>query len=272
MIELTSGTTRLELDPDHGGAVVALRVGEVDVLRPGRGGDDPLASSGFALLPWCNRIGGARFSFDDRRVELEPTEGHTPHALHGHGWLSAWDASEVGSDKAVLEFEHPADAWPWRYRARQTITVEPGRAEFRLELTNFSDTAMPGAIGWHPYFERPARLSATVDGEWVPGPDLLPERWEERPGFRSADVDGIVVDSTFTGWDGRAIIEHSQGRIEVASDLDLIHIFAPAGKGFFCIEPVGAGPDAPNHPERGMAEIQPGMTLAGWMRIGFSDH
>ncbi|MDH5521587.1 MAG: aldose 1-epimerase, partial [Acidimicrobiia bacterium] len=74
-------------------------------------------------------------------------------------------------------------------------------------------------------------------------------------------------DTTFTGWDGRAFIETHGARIAVQSDLPNLHVYSPTGRGFFCLEPVGAAPDALNQPERGGEIVPPGQLASASMRI-----
>jgi aldose 1-epimerase len=271
VITLSVGDTTVVIAPEQGSSVQRFIVGAVDVLRPGRPDlDSPLEMSSFPLVPWCNRIVDGHFEWDGRQLDLggTPLVGE-PHALHGHGWLWRWDVVESGEDSAVLEYLHPAGRWPWRYRARHEFTVEEGRLSQTISVENISDTAMPLLLGFHPYFERPGRLTANIDGMWT-GEDVVPERWEEHEPFRSTDIDRTEYDNTFTHWDGRALIEIPGGRVEMWSDLPLMHLFTPPGRGFFCVEPVEAVPGALNFGSRGSRLLEPGHTGSASMRIAFT--
>lgn len=268
MITLASGDTTLVVLPELGATIQRFRVDGVDVLRVGRPDlGDPLEMSSFPLVPWCNRIEHGRFEWNGRLVDV----GGTPlvgedHGLHGHGWLWKWDVAERHDDRLVVEYLHPAGRWPWRYRARQELQVEDRRLTAILSVTNLSDTVMPTALGFHPYFERPARLTANVDGMWT-GEDIIPDHWEEHDSFRGVQVDRTEFDNTFTGWDGRAFIDIQAGRVELSSDLPFLHLFTPPGRGFFCAEPTGAAPGALNHGSRGGVEVAPGESLSTTMRL-----
>lgn len=268
MITLESGDTELVVSPQIGGSIISFRVGGADVLRPTPpGAFHPLQTACFPMVPWVNRIAAGRFTHQGRSVRLPaPIEGEL-HALHGHGWLAPWTETEVDDDFAVLACRHVPGHWPWAYEARQTFALEPGRVSLSLSVTNLTDDPMPAGLGFHPYFESPARLSATVDGMWHTDADLIPDRWDATEPFRAHDVDGLSVDNTFTGWDRRAIVEARAGRILVTSDLDYLHIYAPRGRGFFCLEPASAVPDALNHPERGLRLLGPGEDLEAELRI-----
>src|SRR5690606_6293425 len=127
------------------------------------------------------------------------------HGTHGRGWLRRWDVADETERSLTLEFLHPSGAWPWRYRVTETMTIEEGRLSVELAVTNLSDRVMPASFGFHPYFERPRRLAAAIDGVWT-GEGSIPHHWEERREVRSLDVDALETDATYTGWDGRALL------------------------------------------------------------------
>lgn len=264
--KLFAATTSAEVSPDHGGSIIGFEVGGRAILRRGIAGTHPLLYSSFPLVPYCNRIRSGSFRFEDQAVELRPNFDQDPHPLHGDGWLERWDVVAVQDDVIELSLTRPAGEWPWRYRAHQRISVEAGRLSVTLTVENLSERAMPVGLGFHPYFERPARLTATVDGWWT-GDGGLPDRWEERDSLRATDIDRLQVDNTFTGWDGKAIIETPTDRIMLASDLPMLHLYSPKGGNFFCAEPVSSAPDAPNHPERGLSVLQPGTSRSSTMTI-----
>jgi aldose 1-epimerase len=265
---IRAGETALMVTPELGGCVQALRVDGEDVLRPGRPElASPLEMASFPLVPWCNRIAEGVFVWEGRLVDV----GGTPllgeaHGVHGHGWMRRWEVEERSKDRLTLSLLHPAGRWPWRYRARQAMTVEEGRVEQTLTVENLGDEPMPLALGFHPYFGRPARFSATVDGAWVGG-DAIPEGWDDRGSFRNHDVDDIECDTTFTGWDHTVSIHLPGFRVELTSDLPMLHVYTPRGRSFFCLEPVGAAPGALNHPGRGDGVLAPGATGAASMRL-----
>ncbi len=265
-VRLQASTTSAVVSPHHGGSILSFSVAGTQVLRAGADSPDPRTLASFPLVPYCNRVADGVLHWEGDTIEMGPSIPDEPHALHGHGWLGRWQTEEQGSNWVRLGYTHPAGSWPWRYRAEQTVTVEPGRLTVTLGLVNLATKSMPAGIGFHPYFSRPARITATLDGLWR-GEDTLPDRWEEHPGFRAQDVDAIAFDNTFTGWDGRAVVESPEGRIEISSNLAMLHVYVPPGRGMFCLEPVTAAPDALNHPERGAVALAPGETLSGEMTV-----
>lgn len=280
MIRLAGGEWTAELRPDLGGAITALRQGGRNVLRPTHeGATDPLETACFPLTPYANRIAGGRFVFDGREVRLPVLDRFAPHALHGDGWLKRWTTVETQVGRAVLELDGGSDAnWPWAYRARQTVSLSAEGLRVELSLTNASDTPMPAGLGLHPYFPRPkgARLTATTTGVWT-GEDIVPDRLTapaEVADWLGQVVDeaarGRLIDNAYDGWTGRAVLADADGETRVAASTDRLHVYAPEGEAFCCLEPVTHRPDVFNQAapgDGGFLVLAPGESLSLWMTV-----
>jgi aldose 1-epimerase len=265
-LNIASDRATVAISAKHGGSVLRFDVDGRPALRAASGSLDPRHLGCFPIVPFCNRVANGTFEYLGKGVELSPNVAGEPHPLHGHGWLERWHVEAADEHSADLAIVYPAGSWPWRYRATQRLKVEGARLDITLTLTNLSDRPMPAGLGLHPYFERPARLSANLDGLWT-GTGVIPTRWEERGGLRSIDIDSVVTDNTYTGWDGRAIIDSPGRRIALTADTRLLHIYSPPGNGFFCLEPVTAAPDALNHPDRGLVDLPPSASMSITMSI-----
>ena len=281
LVTLRAGETSLQLAPAAGGAVTRYwreRGGVArEWLQPaallGGGTGRPAA---FPLVPYSNRIRGGRFSFRGRTVQLPLNFPPERHSIHGHGWQAAWRAVETKAAEARLEYEHPADAWPWAYRATQRFTLTPERLVVELALTNESGEPMPAGLGWHPYFPRvPA---ATITGEvramWLTDGETMPTTLEPPPPAadlgRGVGADAVALDNCFVGWTGRTTIAWRGigGRLTItaAPPLDCLVVFTPTGRPYFCVEPVSHVTDAFNlaaagRTDTGMRVLEPGDTL-----------
>jgi len=53
------------------------------------------------------------------------------HSIHGHGWQAPWSVAEATAGRAVLDYRHGADAWPFAYRSRQIVTLSADRLTMR---------------------------------------------------------------------------------------------------------------------------------------------
>lgn len=251
------------LKPSLGGAVLWLRHGGRDILRPAPPGEsDVLSTACYPLVPFANRMGRARLRFQEQQVDLMPHPVAIPHALHGLGWQSSWDVVHRAADMILLSHRHQGDLWPWAYRAEQKIQLSRDEAILRLSLTNESHRDMPAGLGLHPFFPKPgnAVFESQVRSVWLTGPDDLPTEktdipaawdWSQGTAIRTAKVDHC-----FAGWSGQARVN----QINMRADTPLIHVFTAPDSNFFCVEPVSHAPNKlPGQPD-GMTVLKPGQT------------
>lgn len=236
----------------------------------------------FPLVPYSSRIRHGRFRFGSREVLLPLNFGAHPHSIHGHGWQCSWMVVTQKAHKVTLHYKHAPDAWPWAYRASQTITLDDNGLSLELSVTNLADSAMPIGLGFHPYFPRAraARLKANVSSFWLMDDDVMPVECVKLPasldlpnGVALADS---VLDNGFEGWDGIARIDWPASGIgldlSASPLLSRLVVYAPAGQDFFCVEPVSHMTDAFNRAAGGAADtgmhvLAPGETLTAWMRL-----
>lgn len=282
ILDLALGAQRLSINPALGGAVLGWRLGDTDLLRPTPVGTaDVLQTASFALVPYANRIACGRFGFGGRMAVLAPNMGDHPHPLHGDGWRGAWQVETAGTGHAEMVFAPTASAWPWRYSARQAIRLEREALVMTLSVTNRDDAPGPFGVGFHPYFPNAgeARLTADVGGVWLADAEVLPERWVAGSPLadwpHGAAVQGPeLIDHCHTSWSGRARIDLGRERpsllLTASEALRCLHIYAPPGEDFFCVEPVSHAPNAVNMAEpaaHGVRVLGPGETLAAEMRL-----
>ncbi len=254
---------RLVLRPRIGGSIAAYfdeHEGEqTHWLRPApHNAISPLQMASFPLVPWCNRIRNGRASFKGRRITLEPNhpaEPHSPHALHGIGWLRPWHVTERSSSSATLRLEVRADAqWPWSFIASQRYALRGDRLECTMGVRNTDTAPMPAALGHHPYFQHlpGTRLQAHTRAMWATDAEVLPVGLEQnqvvehlREGVMLRQLD---LDNNFTGWQRRTRIDWLGRGVELTaqSPLDFFVLYCPPAFDFFCAEPVSQCTDAIN--------------------------
>lgn len=281
MIDLEAGAWRARIAPEIGGAVWSLNHAGRPVLRPTpQGAAAPLETACFPLVPYANRIDQGRFAFDGRRFDVGATPGFEPHALHGVGWRAPWRTEAAGADHAVLALDHPGDKqWPWTFTAEQRFSLDERGLTITLTLVNRAETAAPGGVGLHPYFHRApgARLKLKADRVWMSDETLIPRRlapssdltdWSAGQAIETAPF----VDNAYEGWDGRAEIrDEAGGAVLTAPGVERVHVYAPPGQDFVCMEPVSHRPDALNASEgaaSGLRVLAPGERMNLAMTIG----
>lgn len=279
---LSNGDMRLELDPYAGGAVSALRHGDLDILRtaPPRSGPafDPLAYAAFPMIPFVGRIFQGQADWCGRNLSLPANFPPEDHAIHGHGWKVAWQVVQQSPTAISLIYRHQADAWPWDYRARQDFELRANGIDLRVSLTNQSDTSMPAGLGWHPYFCRAgATLKAPTTHEWHPndetGDSLAREITSDADLSEGLAVEGLNLDTTYSI--ARPTFEMKWPTHAVRMTADPMFAFAtiyvPPDQDYFCVEPVSHVPFAINSSaspkQTGLVALAGGDTLSGTIKL-----
>ncbi len=237
---------RLVVAPYRGGAVRELTWRGRPILRPAGPGasEDPFAAACFPMVPFVNRIARGRFSFAGRSVRLQPNWSEDPHPIHGQGWRARWQVQAETQTSATLRFEGGGDEWPWRYGCEQRFRLLPDGLSIELAIENLSDAPMPAMLGLHPYFPQAAeaRLQAQLPSVWMTDTAALPVEEAKTPADWRFEprrsVQSVPLDHCFCGWDGQASIEWPDRAISLrATHCPFLHVYAPAGRNFFCIEP-----------------------------------
>jgi aldose 1-epimerase len=244
---------RLALAPRLGGSIREFKLHGEDVLRPAPAAavDDPFQMACFPMVPFVNRVAHGRFAFNGRTVRLPPNWSGDPHPIHGQGWRARWTVGAVSVTAATLSYEGGGDDWPWRYRCEQRFTLASNALSIELSIRNLSTAPMPATLGLHPYFADAARaeLFARLPRVWRTDGDALPleeiatpREWRFDPprALRTASLDHCL-----SGWDGTAEISWPERFVSIrALGCGYLHVYAPAGRDFFCVEPQSAAPGA----------------------------
>ncbi|MGD9705342.1 MAG: aldose 1-epimerase [Acidimicrobiia bacterium] len=172
MIELTTETATVIVDPAAGGRVASIVIGGREVLVTGSPSDDPMSWGAFPMVPWAGRVRHGCFSFEDRVYELPINLA--PHAIHGTGFTRAWAVEDDGSLSLTLD-----EDWPFGGTARQHFELHADHLVCVLEV-EAGDQPMPAQVGWHPWFLKPDQLRFEAehvyvrDDEGVPTGALVP--------------------------------------------------------------------------------------------------
>jgi aldose 1-epimerase len=107
---------------------------------------------GTPLVPWPNRLGGGRYTFDGVDRQLALTEPDKGNAIHGLLRWRPWRAIEANGHRAVLGARiHPEPGYPFML----DVVIEYRLGERGLEVattaTNVGTTDCPYGCGQHPY-------------------------------------------------------------------------------------------------------------------------
>ncbi|WP_322787357.1 aldose 1-epimerase [Paraburkholderia heleia] len=308
LVTLAHGDTRVLVAPRVGGSIAAFYdvAGKTPAshwLRPATRAAiearDPLGMASFPLMPYCNRIRDGRFRFEGEMIDLPSGTGALRHALHGHAWRRPWTVEAQTADTLTLHFLHEPNApheahefhgsrkadahvgtgWPFRYEARQHLTLDESGLTVRLWARNLAARPMPFGLGHHPYYPRPpgTRIAARVRAMWEIDTEVLPVSLSAHPAVDALQsgliVDDFDLDNNFSGWRHEAVIEWPhEGRrlaLRASTPLDFFVIFCPPGLPYFCAEPVSNTTDWLNLCHEGTVQridvggtvLAPGETL-----------
>lgn len=281
VLRLSSGPMRCEIVPGLGGAVAGLWINDIPVLRSTSGVElaQVRDAGSYPLVPFSNRIGQARLSWNGSSHALVPNFLPEPHAIHGIGWQRGWSVLEAQAHFALLSLEHQKDtSWPFAFDCSQAFRLRDDALEITLSVTNQSSIVAPMGLGWHPYFvKRPqSRLVFRAAARWEMGVDKLPTHRTPLQGL-DTDVGTLDVDHCFEGWSGEVELRDPVLHTRLSSSLRRLVVFTEPRRGFVAIEPVshvnnainlaGAG-HAGTLPDLGVETLQPGHSMTASMRIG----
>ncbi|WP_116136787.1 aldose 1-epimerase [Trinickia diaoshuihuensis] len=249
-----------------------------DSGQPAQDETDPNGLACYPLVPFSNRIGGARFQFEGREVAVPRNRADERLPIHGDGWLRAWRVADRGEHHATLVLERER-AKPHAYRATLRYALDGPALTVTLAVENAGREALPFGLGLHPFLARDddTRLAAAASGLWLSGDDWLPQRHVPAPAawvFGVAyPLPGALVNHAFTQWSGRASVVWPRRRLSltIEADADYYVLYTPPGEDFFCFEPVDHPINAVNLPggasEHGMTVLAPGERLTRAFRF-----
>ncbi len=280
---LRKGDIDLGLAPEEGGCVTHLTWQGRQVLRPVLPATsarpfDARDFAAFPLIPFSGRIEKGRMQIGGKCIDLAPNMAPEPHAIHGHGWQTAWQVAHRSEDMACLNYSYEDGDWPWPYHAQQIFQLLPDGIVLRLELTNLGGSDMPAGIGWHPYFPRAhAHLSLPSQALWPSGkqgldraPIALTPRTQLQKMRRVSD---LQLDNCYDVGEGPFHMLWPEYSVAIRPDpvFGKAIVYIPDAEPFFCVEPVSHAPNAVNAKldaaTTGLKWLRPRQTLSGTIHL-----
>ena len=278
-LTLTQGKFRCDIEPDLGACIAGLWFDGEAVLRSSQPGQIATAreSGSYPLVPFSNRIGNAKLTWNGTSHPLVKNFGNEPHAIHGVGWQRPWEVLDASDGFALLSYQHKPDAsWPFAFDTSQAFRLSGQELEVTLSITNQSQTATPVGLGWHPYFVKRAgsRVSFSATGRWEMDAAKLPTRRTPSEGI-SADCAILDVDHCFDGWNGELHLRDEKFNTRVTSTLRRLVVYTNTQQASIAIEPVSHVNNAIDLTARGVASaeelgvrvLQPGESMSAEMTI-----
>ena len=228
------------------------------------------------LIPWCNRVSGGGFHFNDQFYPLASNiEGETA-ALHGNAFQNVWQCIAQESDSLTLRFDS-SELEPFRYRAEVTYTLEGADLLVRLSVNNVGECALPYGVGVHPWFEQDKDTTIHAHAEQVllnndQNLPIAQESLSAHPALdfsKAKSVPENGLDNCFTGWNQQAELSWPSRGMKVQIEADTMfteyHVYSMGREGdFVCFEPVSHPANNhhwPNGSQQGLTVLKPGESI-----------
>ncbi len=278
--------------PETGSSIAFGRVWHgdqwIDVLRPTAEADYGNASlcSSFIMLPWANRLRDAKFRFESKEYQLQPSSSDGT-AIHGTVRRLAWQLESAEKTGLLTRFDSavfPPDKinFPFKFSAQADFWLNEADFSITLTLKNEDTQSFPAGFGHHPYFVRDAankvEVQVNCDQRFdlvnalanAPAAPIPPEK-----DFRQLRPLGTAVyEDLFTGRTSEtaARIVYPESGIGLTIHADPLFgsvlLFAPEGKPFFAVEPQSNANDGFNLLDKGIAGngvfiLAPGESKSG---------
>lgn len=145
---------------EHRATVVEVGGGVRSYHRAGRPVLDPYpleamcdGAHGAVLVPWPNRLGDGRYSFDGADYQVALTEPSKHNAIHGFLRWRPWRLLDRSPDRvALIARLRPLPGYPFALDVRVEYTLDAGSGlTATTTATNVGDRDCPYGCGQHPY-------------------------------------------------------------------------------------------------------------------------
>ncbi|WP_322041275.1 aldose 1-epimerase [Burkholderia diffusa] len=279
-LTIANAWLRADIAPHLGARVTRLVAaeGDTDLVVPLEAWNAPPhgwpKAGAYPLIPYSNRIAGARLAFGGEVHALPPHPLDLPNTLHGIAQALPWDVVAQSGDAVELALRYDGEHWPWPFDARLGFRIERRSLRVRMSMRNAGERPMPAGLGWHPFLaaEPGATIRFEAGRRWALDARFMPTGVSQaatRPTTLDArdwrDGDCAVYASD---WHGDAIVERSGGRVRLCAGEPLTHLVAyvPRGAPYLCVEPVSHVANGFNLAAAGIGDtgtrvLAPGATL-----------
>lgn len=114
--------------------------------------ESPPMGAGGVLVPWPNRVAGARFAWRGREYHPEVTEPARGNAIHGVLRRVTWEPVAHTDDAVTLAADVAAGpGWPEPLHVETTWSVGADGLTATHAVTNTGSGDVPVGLGVHPY-------------------------------------------------------------------------------------------------------------------------
>lgn len=159
--EIRHGSQRATI-VEVGGGIREYEVEGRAVLDPYGAEEMCDGAHGAPLIPWPNRLGDGRYSWEGADYQLPLTEPDRGNAIHGLLRWRNWRALERSADRVVMGIRlHPQSGWPFPLDVSVAYSLGEEGLVVQTGGRNIGLGPCPFASGQHPYLS--AGAGATLD-------------------------------------------------------------------------------------------------------------
>lgn len=270
-----------------GGGIRSYRVDSRDVLQPYAEGAMCDGAHGAPLIPWPNRLGDGRYTFEGTDYQVALTEPEKRNAIHGFLHWRPWRPLRQCENRLVMGATlYPLQGYPFLLDVQIDYRLAGTGLSVTTTATNIGDRACPYGCGQHPYLSPGSglidacELHLAAHTRIVTDPERqLPIGTEDVTGtafdFRTTrQIGGLRMDNAFTDLerdtDGRAwvALTGTDGRTSemwVDEAYPIIELYtadtldAPRQRRGLGTEPMTCPPNA-FQTGQGVIRLEPGQT------------
>ncbi len=261
-VTLTHQDFSLLLAPDLGGAILEFSHHGQPIFRPSTYdavARDVLMAACFPCVPYFGRLYNG-LTFNGQCWAQDLTHPAINMAAHGEGWITPWEIETQTTTSLTCAFHHKADIkgrFPFPFKARQSFLLNDDGLTTTLSLSNSGTQTMPAGLALHPYFQRTETSEISFRASKYYSPPLAIEPSTVRAASTNDLPDMIGTgafatlpkdhrDHTYLGFKGDVQIRTGGSAPEfiLRTSAPAVHVYAPAGENYYCLEPITQAPGA----------------------------
>jgi aldose 1-epimerase len=276
-----------------GGGIREYRCGERPLLDGYALDEMCPAAHGQPLVPWPNRIGGGRYRFAGKELQVPLTEPARGNAIHGLLRWVEWRPADRAVNRVTMQARvHPQPGYPFDLGVEIEYALDDEGLRATWRAVNLGGGPLPFGAGQHPYLWPGGR---GVDGARLRLPAGVVLEMNERSipvGRHEVDseldfstpreLEGVVLDHCFTDVardpDGRCTVDLIQDdgmvtRLWMDGGWSWIQVFsgdalgAPLARRGVAIEPMTCPPNAFQTGES-LIVLEPGQRFQATWGLG----
>ena len=232
------------------------------------------------LSPFACRIPDGKYSFNENEFEFQTRfmDGSAIHGLlYNKPFLLIKDFADDESASIILQYDYKKDdaGYPYNYRCTIEYTLSDDNSlQVKTTINNVSETTIPIADGWHPYFQLGGNINKwslqfdaenilEFDEKLIPTGKFLNYNTFNKPRL----IEDVALDNCFllhkniNGAACTLINPSNKLSLSIFPDKNYpyLQIYTPPERTSIAIENLSAAPDAFNN-KIGLTLLSPNTT------------